>query len=106
MKLWDKGTQVLKAIEEFTVGKDREIDIQLAEFDVLGSIAHAKMIESIGLLSKEEKNKIVNELIIIYKQVKNDSFYIENGVEDVHSQVELMLTKILGDTGKKIHSGR
>lgn len=106
MKLWDKGTQVLKAIEEFTVGKDREIDLQLAEFDVLGSIAHAKMIESIGLLSKEEKNRIVNELIIIYKQVKNDSFYIENGVEDVHSQVELMLTKILGDTGKKIHSGR
>lgn len=97
---------VLKAIEDFTVEKDRELDLQLAEFDVLGSIAHVKMIAAIGLISELEKNKLVNELILIHKQIKNGSFYIENDVEDVHSQVEQMLTKILGDTGKKIHSGR
>jgi len=106
MKLWDKGTQVLKTIEDFTVGKDRELDLQLAEFDVLGSIAHAKMIRTIDLLSKEEKNALVTELIGIYNKVKKGSFEIEEGVEDVHSQVELMLTHKLGDIGKKIHSGR
>lgn len=106
MKLWDKGTQVLKTIEDFTVGKDRELDLQLAEFDVLGSIAHAKMIQTIGLLEKAECDNLVNELIDIYNQVKAGSFTIEDGVEDVHSQVELMLTQKLGDTGKKIHSGR
>lgn len=106
MKLWDKGTQVLKTIEDFTVGKDRELDLQLAEFDVLGSIAHAKMIQTIGLLEEAECDNLVNELIDIYNQVKAGSFTIEDGVEDVHSQVELMLTQKLGDTGKKIHSGR
>jgi argininosuccinate lyase len=106
VKLWDKGTQVLKTIEEFTVGKDRELDIQLAEFDVLGSIAHVKMIQSILLLSKSEEKKLVAELIKIYQQVKIGDFKIEEGVEDIHSQVELMLTRNLGDIGKKIHSGR
>jgi argininosuccinate lyase len=106
MKLWDKGTQVLKTIEDFTVGKDRELDLQLAEFDALGSIAHAKMIQSIGLLDEDEKKALVAELIKIYYEIKKGNFNIEDGVEDVHSQIELMLTQELGDTGKKIHSGR
>ncbi len=106
MKLWDKGTQVLKVIEDFTVGKDRELDLQLAEFDALGSIAHAKMIQTIGLLNEEEKKALVAELIRIYYEIKKGNFEIEDGVEDVHSQIELMLTKQLGDIGKKIHSGR
>ncbi len=106
MKLWDKGKPVLKTIEEFTVGKDRELDLQLAEFDVLGSIAHVKMIQSIDLLSKSEEKKLIGELIKIYNQIKKGNFTIEDGVEDIHSQVELLLTRKLGDIGKKIHSGR
>jgi argininosuccinate lyase len=106
MKLWDKGTQVLKVIEDFTVGKDRDLDLQLAEFDALGSIAHAKMIQTIGLLNEEEKKALVAELIRIYYEIKKGNFKIEDGVEDVHSQIELMLTQQLGDIGKKIHSGR
>ncbi len=106
MKLWDKGKPVLKTIEEFTVGKDRELDMKLAQFDVLGSIAHVKMLQSIQLLSNSEENKLVSELIQIFKLVKEGNFIIEDGVEDIHSQVELMLTRKLGDTGKKIHSGR
>ena len=106
MKLWDKGKQVLKTIEVFTVGKDRELDMQLAKFDVLGSIAHVKMLQSIQLLTKSEETKLVAELINIYNQVKEGNFSIEEGVEDVHSEVELLLTQKLGDIGKKIHSGR
>jgi argininosuccinate lyase len=106
VKLWDKGKPVLKTIEEFTVGKDRELDMKLAQFDVLGSIAHVKMLQSIQLLSNSEENKLVSELIQIFKLVKEGNFIIEDGVEDIHSQVELMLTRKLGDTGKKIHSGR
>jgi argininosuccinate lyase len=101
MKLWDKGTQVLKVIEDFTVGKDRDLDLQLAEFDALGSIAHAKMIQTIGLLNEEEKKALVAELIRIYYEIKKGNFKIEDGVEDVHSQIELMLTQQLGDIGKK-----
>jgi len=106
VKLWDKGKQVLKTIEDFTVGKDRDLDLHLAEFDILGSIAHVKMIQTIDLLSKIEEKKLVAELVNIYNQIKEGNFTIEDGVEDVHSQVELLLTRKLGDIGKKIHSGR
>ncbi|MFA5327226.1 MAG: argininosuccinate lyase [Prolixibacteraceae bacterium] len=106
MKLWEKGTAVNSLIENFTVGKDREMDLYLAKFDVLGSIAHAKMLESIGLLTKSELGDLEKELVEIYRIIESGGFSIEAGVEDVHSQVELMLTRKLGDTGKKIHSGR
>jgi argininosuccinate lyase len=106
MKLWDKGTSVNELIEKFTVGKDREMDLYLAKFDVLGSIAHAKMLQSINLLSESELAELQSELVKIYQIIENGDFSIEDGVEDVHSQVELMLTRKLGDTGKKIHSGR
>ncbi len=105
-KLWEKSVQVNQAIERFTVGKDREMDLYLAKYDVLGSMAHITMLESIGLLSGEELNALLNELKKIYIQAQEGNFVIEEGVEDVHSQVELMLTRNLGDIGKKIHSGR
>ena len=106
MKLWDKGTSVNTLIENFTVGKDREMDLYLAKFDVLGSIAHAKMLTTINLLTKAELAELQTELVHIYHVIEKGEFRIEDGVEDVHSQVELMLTRKLGDTGKKIHSGR
>ena len=106
MKLWDKGVSVNEWIERFTVGRDREMDLLLAEFDVLGTIAHITMLESIGLLAKDELPVLKKELIEIYHQIKADKFIIEKDVEDVHSQVELMLTRKLGDLGKKVHSGR
>lgn len=106
MKLWEKSTQVNEKIEKFTVGKDREMDLYLAEFDVLGSLAHVEMLESVGLLEKEELEILSTELKVIYQLAKANEFVIEDGVEDVHSQVELMLTRKLGDIGKKIHSGR
>ncbi|OAV66424.1 Argininosuccinate lyase [Bacteroidales bacterium Barb6XT] len=105
-KLWEKNTQVDSEVERFTVGKDREMDLYLAKYDVLGSMAHITMLESIGLLAKEELALLLAELKNIYAAVANGKFIIEEGVEDVHSQVELMLTRRLGDTGKKIHSGR
>lgn len=106
MKLWDKGTSVNTLIENFTVGKDRELDLYLAKFDVLGSMAHAKMLKSIDLLTESELEQLHSELIAIYQVIEDGNFRIEDGVEDVHSQVELMLTRKLGDVGKKIHSGR
>lgn len=106
MKLWDKGTTVNELIENFTVGKDREMDLYLAKFDVLGSIAHARMLQSIQLLTADELEVLERELVGIYEVIGSGNFRIENGVEDVHSQVELMLTRKLGDVGKKIHSGR
>ena len=106
MKLWDKGTSVNKLIEDFTVGQDRELDVFLAKYDVLGSIAHAIMLESIGLLTAGEKDGLLAELKNIYLEAEAGRFRIEPGIEDVHSQVELMLTRKLGDAGKKIHSGR
>lgn len=106
MKLWKKDKDSLKSVETFTVGKDRELDMHLAPFDVLGSLAHIHMLESIGLLSKDELRKLSGELKLIYKRIEAGDFKIEEGVEDVHSQVELELTKKLGDAGKKIHSGR
>jgi argininosuccinate lyase len=106
MKLWEKGIAVNKLIEDFTVGKDRELDLYLAKFDVLGSMAHAKMLQKIGLLEKAELDQLLVEMKAIYKNADQGNFIIEEGVEDVHSQVEAMLTRKLGDTGKKIHSGR
>jgi argininosuccinate lyase len=106
MKLWQKDIEVNKEIERFTVGKDREMDMYLAPFDVLGSLAHTEMLASVGLLEVEEKNKLHVELKNIYKEIERGEFVIEDGVEDVHSQVELLLTKRLGEIGKKIHSGR
>ncbi|MDE5421660.1 argininosuccinate lyase [Ancylomarina sp. DW003] len=106
MKLWDKGTKVNQDIEKFTVGKDRELDLDLAPFDVLGSIAHCKMLCSIGLLEQEELALVETELQKIFVDIQNGNFSIDDGVEDVHSQVEFLLTEALGDVGKKIHSGR
>ncbi|MEM1134458.1 MAG: argininosuccinate lyase [Bacteroidota bacterium] len=106
MKLWQKETNIDKKIEAFTIGRDAELDILLAPFDVLGSIAHITMLESINLLTKEELQALTKALQQIYKEIEAGSFVIEEGVEDVHSQVEKILTERLGDTGKKIHSGR
>lgn len=106
MKLWQKNTLVNKDIEEYTVGKDREMDLYLAKHDVIGSMAHITMLESIGLLTSEELKILLRELREIYQIILDGSFVIEDDVEDVHSQIELLLTRKLGDTGKKIHSGR
>lgn len=105
-KLWEKNVQVNQAIEKFTVGRDREMDLYLAKHDVLGSMAHIKMLQSIGLLEAHELEQLLAELKQIYVTVEQGHFLIEEGVEDVHSQVELLLTRRLGDVGKKIHSGR
>jgi len=106
MKLWEKGTPVNKKIELFTVGNDQYTDLVLAPYDVLGSIAHARMLESINLLSAADNRLLIPALIELYHQIENGRFTIEDGIEDVHSQVELMLTRTIGDAGKKIHSGR
>ena len=105
-KLWTKNVQMTDEIEHFTVGKDREMDLYLAKYDVLGSMAHITMLESIGLLTKDELQVLLAVLRTIYQEAESGRFVIEEGVEDVHSQVELMLTRQLGDIGKKIHSGR
>ena len=105
-KLWEKNVQVDHEVDIFTVGKDREMDLYLAKYDVLGTMAHITMLESIGLLTKEELNVLLAELRNIYAVADRGEFIIEEGIEDVHSQVELMLTRRLGDMGKKIHSGR
>lgn len=105
-KLWQKNVELNKEIEKFTVGKDRELDIFLAPYDVLGSMAHITMLESINLLTSSELEVLLKELKNIYRLAESGKFVIEDGVEDVHSQVELMLTRKLGDAGKKIHSGR
>ena len=105
-KLWEKNFEVNKEIERFTVGRDRKMDMYLAKYDVLGSMAHITMLESIGLLEKDELEKLLAELRHIYQLCEDGKFSIEKDVEDVHSEVELMLTRKLGDMGKKIHSGR
>ena len=105
-KLWEKSVQVDRDVERFTVGKDREMDLYLAPFDILGSLAHISMLQSIGLLTTEELKQLTEELRNIYRDTETGKFLIEEGVEDVHSQVELLLTRKLGDIGKKIHSGR
>lgn len=106
MKLWEKAVKVNKDVESYTVGRDREMDVYLAPYDVLGSMAHIRMLESIGLLTKDELSLLLAELKAIHQIAVNGQFEIEDGIEDVHSQVELMLTRKLGDIGKKIHSGR
>ncbi len=106
MKLWEKSVQVDKDIERYTIGRDREMDLYLAPFDVLGSMAHITMLESIGLLEKNELEVLLREMKSIYHDAVEGRFEIEEGIEDVHSQVELLLTRRLGDIGKKIHSGR
>ena len=105
-KLWEKNSCVNSEIERFTVGKDRELDLLLARYDILGSLAHSTMLQSIGMLTADEMENLHRELRNIYSTVEAGEFVIEEGIEDVHSQVELMLTEKLGDTGKKIHSGR
>ena len=106
MKLWQKNSETLKEVETFTVGKDRELDLNLAPYDVLGSLAHIQMLNSVGLLSGEELSELQNELKSIYQDISAGTFSLKEDVEDIHSQVELMLTKKLGDAGKKIHSAR
>lgn len=105
-KLWEKSVHVTEEIDRFTVGHDRELDLYLAKYDVLGSMAHVTMLHSIGLITDEELPVLLRELRAIYQVAESDDFVIEDGIEDVHSQVELMLTRKLGDMGKKIHSGR
>ena len=106
MKLWQKDKASLKEVEQFTVGKDREMDMYLAAFDVLGSLAHIQMLESVGLLTKNELSQLQQELKNIYKQIEKSEFKLLDDVEDIHSQVELLLTQKLGDVGKKIHAAR
>jgi argininosuccinate lyase len=106
MKLWQKDKTSLKEVERFTVGKDQEMDLYLARFDVLGSLAHITMLASINLLTQDELQVLSAALRDIYKQIESGNFKVEEGVEDIHSQVELELTRKLGDVGKKIHSGR
>jgi argininosuccinate lyase len=106
MKLWQKDKVALESVEQFTVGKDREMDAYLAPFDVLGSMAHITMLQSIGLLTEAELKILKQELRNIYQEILAGNFKLEDGVEDIHSQVELLLTRRLGEVGKKIHSGR
>lgn len=106
LKLWEKNVTVNHDVEAYTVGRDREMDMYLAKYDVLGSLAHITMLESIGLLEAEELKVLKVELRKIYAEIEAGEFEIEEGIEDVHSEVELLLTKRLGDVGKKIHSGR
>ncbi len=106
MKLWDKGFSIDKKIEEFTVGNDREIDMYIAKYDIEASLAHAIMLESIGIISSEELQLLKTELQIILESIANGSFCIEDNFEDVHSKIEYELTKSLGDVGKKIHTAR
>ena len=105
-KLWEKSVTVDHNVETYTVGRDREMDLYLAPYDILGSMAHITMLQSINLLTENELETLLTELREIYKIAEKGDFVIEEGIEDVHSQVELMLTRRLGDVGKKIHSGR
>lgn len=105
-KLWEKGISVNKEIEAFTIGKDPELDLSLAKYDVLGSMAHARMLQHIGILSEKERDELHTEMKDILARIENGEFRIEAGVEDVHSQVENILTERLGDSGKKVHTGR
>src|SRR5476649_76274 len=105
-KLWQKTTNVNQLVENFTVGRDTEFDAQMAAFDVLGSLAHTQMLESIGLMDADDLQLVQKELKHIYAAIEQGIFTIDAGVEDIHSQVELLLTQRIGDAGKKIHSGR
>ncbi len=105
-KLWEKGFNTVKSVEDFTVSNDRILDKKLAPYDVLGSIAHARMLENIGIITPDELEQMEKALAEILKDILADNFYIEDDVEDVHSQVEIMLTRKLGEVGKKLHTGR
>ena len=104
--LWSKDSSADSLVESFTVGKDRELDLRLAYFDVIGSLAHIKMLQSISLLTEQELSTLTKELNIILDEIKKGSFVLEEDVEDIHSQIELTLTRRVGEVGKKIHSGR
>jgi argininosuccinate lyase len=104
--LWQKDYSLDQRIAEFTIGRDRELDLELAPFDILGSLAHVRMLAEVGLIDGAAARRCEAELRKIYQRAKSGAFTIEEGVEDVHSQVELLLTRALGDDGKKIHSGR
>jgi argininosuccinate lyase len=106
MKLWQKDKTSLQEVERFTIGQDQQMDMYLAPFDVLGSLAHIQMLQSIQLLTAAELKSLRAELIAIHQRILSGEFQVESGVEDIHSQVELELTRRLGDVGKKIHSGR
>ena len=106
MKLWQKNKDALKEVTDFTTGNDRQMDLYLARFDVLGSLAHIRMLQSINLLTASELNSLTAELQLIYQEIINGNFTIDADVEDIHSQIEILLTRKLGDVGKKIHSGR
>ena len=106
MKLWDKGYSIDTAIENFTIGKDKELDLLLATHDILGTIAHVIMLEHVGLLSKEDLDALLPALRTLYKEAEAGNFVIEDGIEDIHSQVELLLTRQLGEVGRKVHTGR
>jgi argininosuccinate lyase len=106
MKLWQKDKDSLKEVSQFTVGNDQVMDLYLSRFDMLGSLAHIQMLESVGLLSKDDLNLLTKELKAIYSEIEKGNFKIEEGVEDIHSQIELLLTRKVGEAGKKIHSGR
>jgi argininosuccinate lyase len=105
-KLWQKNNQVASSVEQFTIGNDQEMDLYLAAYDVLGSIAHTMMLSEVGLLTKEEQVQLKKALVEIYALIKSGNFKLAEGVEDIHSQVEMLLTEKLGDIGKKIHSAR
>lgn len=106
MKIWQKNINVDTFVESFTVGNDREMDLHLAKFDVLGSLAHTKMLNSVGLMTDEDLSKVQVELKLIYREIEEGRFEIQENVEDVHSQIEMMLTNRIGEAGKKIHAGR
>jgi argininosuccinate lyase len=105
-KLWQKNSKVAEAVESFTIGNDQAMDLYLAPFDVLGSIAHTTMLSEVGLLTADEQLQLKKALIEIYETIEKGEFTLEEGVEDIHSQVEILLTQKLGDIGKKIHSAR
>ncbi len=105
-KLWQKNSHVAASVESFTIGNDQAMDLYLAQYDVLGSIAHATMLSEVGLLTTDEQLQIKNTLIKIYERIEAGQFKLDAGVEDIHSQVEILLTQELGDIGKKIHSAR
>ena len=106
LPIWYKGVYLNEAVERFTVGNDNLMDEHIMQFDVMGTIAHVRMLQSVGLLTNEELAALERELRVMFRRMQNNDFVIEKGVEDVHSQVELILTRRLGDTGKKVHSGR
>ena len=106
MKLWDKGYDIDRFTEEFTIGKDRELDVMLAKADVLGNMAHLKMLHHIGLISDGELKDLAQGLKDIFAEIEQGKFHIEAGIEDIHSQIECLLTRKCGEAGKKIHTGR